>query len=136
MMLVKRLGVELRLVCKDETVAKALGNRAQGWASREGATVVSTSTRNFPNRLGKNTNVFLASAELAAIASRLGKLPTVAGSVPPASTAPRVKARPAKPSQSTSAKPRPAAVFGEERGEWDAVDMMEPFRPGAHGAGG
>jgi aconitate hydratase 2/2-methylisocitrate dehydratase len=29
----------------------------------EGATVVSTSTRNFPNRLGKNTNVFLASAD-------------------------------------------------------------------------
>ena len=43
---------------------------------REGATVISTSTRNFPNRLGKNTNVFLGSAELAAIASRLGKLPT------------------------------------------------------------
>jgi aconitate hydratase 2/2-methylisocitrate dehydratase len=30
---------------------------------REGATVVSTSTRNFPNRLGKNTSVFLASAD-------------------------------------------------------------------------
>jgi aconitate hydratase 2/2-methylisocitrate dehydratase len=45
---------------------------------REGATVVSTSTRNFPNRLGKNTNVYLASAELAAIASKLGRLPTVA----------------------------------------------------------
>ena len=44
----------------------------------KGATVVSTSTRNFPNRLGKNTNVFLASAELAAIASKLGKIPTVA----------------------------------------------------------
>jgi aconitate hydratase 2/2-methylisocitrate dehydratase len=44
-----------------------MGNQAQ---VREGATVVSTSTRNFPNRLGKNTNVFLASAELAAIASR------------------------------------------------------------------
>jgi aconitate hydratase 2/2-methylisocitrate dehydratase len=52
-----------------------MGNQAQ---VREGATVVSTSTRNFPNRLGKSTNVFLASAELAAIASRLGKLPTVA----------------------------------------------------------
>ncbi len=52
-----------------------MGNQAQ---VREGATVVSTSTRNFPNRLGKNTNVFLASAELAAIASKLGKLPTVA----------------------------------------------------------
>lgn len=51
-----------------------MGNQAQ---VREGATVVSTSTRNFPNRLGKNTNVFLSSAELAAIASRLGRLPTV-----------------------------------------------------------
>ena len=50
-----------------------MGNQAQ---VREGATVVSTSTRNFPNRLGKNTQVFLASAELAAIASKLGKLPT------------------------------------------------------------
>ncbi|UXY14157.1 bifunctional aconitate hydratase 2/2-methylisocitrate dehydratase [Chitiniphilus purpureus] len=52
-----------------------MGNQAQ---VREGATVVSTSTRNFPNRLGKNTNVFLSSAELAAIASRLGRIPTVA----------------------------------------------------------
>ena len=45
---------------------------------REGSTVVSTSTRNLPNRLGKNSNVNLASAELAAIASKLGHLPTVA----------------------------------------------------------
>ncbi|MDE2370252.1 MAG: bifunctional aconitate hydratase 2/2-methylisocitrate dehydratase [Burkholderiales bacterium] len=52
-----------------------MGNQAQ---VREGATVVSTSTRNFPNRLGKNTQVYLASAELAAIASKLGRLPTVA----------------------------------------------------------
>src|ERR1700761_2986662 len=52
-----------------------MGNQAQ---VREGATVVSTSTRNFPNRLGKNSNVFLASAELAAIASKLGRIPTVA----------------------------------------------------------
>jgi aconitate hydratase 2/2-methylisocitrate dehydratase len=52
-----------------------MGNQAQ---VKEGATVVSTSTRNFPNRLGKNTNVYLASAELAAIASKLGHLPTVA----------------------------------------------------------
>ncbi len=51
-----------------------MGNQAQ---VKEGATVVSTSTRNFPNRLGKNTNVFLASAELAAIASKLGRLPTL-----------------------------------------------------------
>jgi aconitate hydratase 2/2-methylisocitrate dehydratase len=52
-----------------------MGNQAQ---VREGATVVSTSTRNFPNRLGKNANVYLASAELAAIASKLGRIPTVA----------------------------------------------------------
>ncbi|MCG9107608.1 bifunctional aconitate hydratase 2/2-methylisocitrate dehydratase [Laribacter hongkongensis] len=51
-----------------------MGNQAQ---VREGATVMSTSTRNFPNRLGKNTSVFLGSAELAAICSKLGKIPTV-----------------------------------------------------------
>lgn len=50
-----------------------MGNQAQ---VREGATVFSTSTRNFPNRLGKNSNVFLGSAELAAICSRLGRIPT------------------------------------------------------------
>ncbi|TPQ44080.1 bifunctional aconitate hydratase 2/2-methylisocitrate dehydratase [Cupriavidus pinatubonensis] len=50
-----------------------MGNQAQ---VREGATVMSTSTRNFPNRLGKNTNVYLGSAELAAICSRLGKIPS------------------------------------------------------------
>jgi aconitate hydratase 2/2-methylisocitrate dehydratase len=44
---------------------------------KEGATVVSTSTRNFPNRLGRNTNVYLASAELAAVASKLGRIPTL-----------------------------------------------------------
>merc|ERR1712226_1411813 len=41
------------------------------------STVVSTSTRNFPNRLGQGANVFLASAELAAVASILGRLPTI-----------------------------------------------------------
>jgi aconitate hydratase 2/2-methylisocitrate dehydratase len=41
------------------------------------STVVSTSTRNFPNRLGQGANVYLASAELAAITSILGRLPTV-----------------------------------------------------------
>jgi len=50
-----------------------MGNQAQ---VKEGATVFSTSTRNFPNRLGKNSNVYLGSAELAAICSRLGKIPT------------------------------------------------------------
>ena len=52
-----------------------MGNQAQ---VREGATVMSTSTRNFPNRLGKNTNVYLGSAELSAICSRLGRIPTQA----------------------------------------------------------
>ena len=51
-----------------------MGNQAQ---VREGATVMSTSTRNFPNRLGKNTFVYLGSAELAAICSKLGKIPTI-----------------------------------------------------------
>ncbi|MOA12683.1 Aconitate hydratase 2 [compost metagenome] len=51
-----------------------MGNQARVQA---GSTVVSTSTRNFPNRLGDSTNVFLASAELASVASILGKLPTV-----------------------------------------------------------
>ncbi|MCK7594839.1 bifunctional aconitate hydratase 2/2-methylisocitrate dehydratase [Pseudomarimonas salicorniae] len=50
-----------------------MGNQAQ---IREGATAMSTSTRNFPNRLGRNTNVYLGSAELAAICSRLGRIPT------------------------------------------------------------
>ena len=52
-----------------------MGNQAQ---VREGATVVSTSTRNFPNRLGKGSNVYLALAELSAIAARIGRIPTVA----------------------------------------------------------
>ena len=50
-----------------------MGNQARVLA---GATVVSTSTRNFPNRLGDGANVYLASAELSAIASIIGKLPT------------------------------------------------------------
>ena len=52
-----------------------MGNQAQ---VREGATVMSTSTRNFPNRLGKNTNVYLGSAELAAICAKIGRIPTKA----------------------------------------------------------
>ena len=52
-----------------------MGNQAQ---VKEGATVMSTSTRNFPNRLGKNTNVFLGSAELAAVCSKLGRIPSLA----------------------------------------------------------
>jgi len=51
-----------------------MGNQAR---VKENATVVSTSTRNFPNRLGNGANVFLASAELAAVCSILGKIPSV-----------------------------------------------------------
>lgn len=50
-----------------------MGNQAR---VAEGATVVSTSTRNFPNRLGTGANVYLASAELAAVAALLGRLPS------------------------------------------------------------
>ncbi|PVX42889.1 aconitase [Pasteurella langaaensis DSM 22999] len=50
-----------------------MGNQAR---VADNATVVSTSTRNFPNRLGQGANVYLASAELAAVAALLGKLPT------------------------------------------------------------
>eukprot|EP00439_Symbiodinium_sp_Y106_P016678 s3216_g2.t1 len=52
-----------RCMCKQARVA-------------DNATVVSTSTRNFPNRLGKGANVYLASAELASVAAILGRLPT------------------------------------------------------------
>ncbi|WPC68660.1 bifunctional aconitate hydratase 2/2-methylisocitrate dehydratase [Rhodoferax ferrireducens] len=52
-----------------------MGNQAQ---VKEGAVVFSTSTRNFPNRLGKNSNVYLGSAELAAICAKLGRIPTKA----------------------------------------------------------
>jgi aconitate hydratase 2/2-methylisocitrate dehydratase len=51
-----------------------MGNQAR---IKENSTAVSTSTRNFPNRLGTGANVYLASAELAAVAAILGKLPTV-----------------------------------------------------------
>ena len=50
-----------------------MGNQAR---VEEGASVVSTSTRNFPNRLGDNSNVFLASAEVAAISAKLGYIHT------------------------------------------------------------
>ncbi|AWB09240.1 bifunctional aconitate hydratase 2/2-methylisocitrate dehydratase (plasmid) [Azospirillum humicireducens] len=50
-----------------------MGNQAQ---IRKGSTAISTSTRNFPNRLGIDTRVYLSSAELAAVAALLGKIPT------------------------------------------------------------
>nr|WP_283108349.1 bifunctional aconitate hydratase 2/2-methylisocitrate dehydratase [Shewanella electrodiphila] len=52
-----------------------MGNQAR---VAENSTVVSTSTRNFPNRLGTGANVYLASAELAAVAALLGRLPSPA----------------------------------------------------------
>lgn len=52
-----------------------MGNQAR---VAEKSTVVSTSTRNFPNRLGNGADVFLASAELAAVAAIMGRLPTPA----------------------------------------------------------
>ncbi|MFT7053519.1 MAG: aconitate hydratase 2/2-methylisocitrate dehydratase [Psychromonas sp.] len=51
-----------------------MGNQAR---VGDNTTVVSTSTRNFPNRLGNGANVYLSSAELAAVAAIEGKLPTV-----------------------------------------------------------
>ncbi|MGO9912937.1 MAG: bifunctional aconitate hydratase 2/2-methylisocitrate dehydratase [Acidimicrobiales bacterium] len=51
-----------------------MGNQAR---VAPGTTVVSTSTRNFPNRMGRDADVFLASAELAAVTAIKGKLPTV-----------------------------------------------------------
>jgi aconitate hydratase 2/2-methylisocitrate dehydratase len=52
-----------------------MGNQAQ---IKKGSTAVSTSTRNFPNRLGIDTRVYLSSAELAAVCALMGKIPTVA----------------------------------------------------------
>jgi aconitate hydratase 2/2-methylisocitrate dehydratase len=52
-----------------------MGNQAQ---IRKGSTAMSTSTRNFPNRLGIDTFVYLGSAELAAVCALMGKIPTVA----------------------------------------------------------
>jgi aconitate hydratase 2/2-methylisocitrate dehydratase len=51
-----------------------MGNQAR---VAEGSTVVSTSTRNFPNRLGDGANVYLASAEIAAVSAKLGYIPTM-----------------------------------------------------------
>ncbi|MBO3702237.1 MAG: bifunctional aconitate hydratase 2/2-methylisocitrate dehydratase [Candidatus Accumulibacter sp.] len=52
-----------------------MGNQAQ---IKKGSTAMSTSTRNFPNRLGIDTFVYLGSAELASICALLGRIPTVA----------------------------------------------------------
>ena len=51
-----------------------MGNQARVAAN---STVVSTSTRNFPNRLGQGANVYLSSSELAAVCAALGKIPTM-----------------------------------------------------------
>jgi len=65
-----KAGARMEMPC----CSLCMGNQAR---VQTGSTVVSTSTRNFPNRLGDATNVYLASAELAAVASITGKLPTV-----------------------------------------------------------
>jgi len=52
-----------------------MGNQAR---VEDGAVVLSTSTRNFDNRMGKDARVYLGSAMLAAVTARLGRLPTVA----------------------------------------------------------
>ncbi len=52
-----------------------MGNQARVLA---GATVLSTSTRNFPNRLGDGANVYLCSAEMAAVGAIVGRIPTAA----------------------------------------------------------
>ena len=51
-----------------------MGNQAR---VKDNASVLSTSTRNFPNRLGKGANVYLASAELSAITAMEGKIPSL-----------------------------------------------------------
>jgi len=51
-----------------------MGNQAR---VSDGATVISTSTRNFPNRMGDNTSVYLGSAQLAAVCAIMGQIPTV-----------------------------------------------------------
>nr|WP_239032877.1 bifunctional aconitate hydratase 2/2-methylisocitrate dehydratase [Pseudoalteromonas luteoviolacea] len=68
-------GIYGRVGARIETPGCSLcmGNQAR---VADKATVVSTSTRNFPNRLGTGANVFLASAELAAVAAIIGRLPT------------------------------------------------------------
>ncbi|WP_054978279.1 bifunctional aconitate hydratase 2/2-methylisocitrate dehydratase [Pseudoalteromonas sp. P1-9] len=70
-------GIYGRVGARIETPGCSLcmGNQAR---VADQSTVVSTSTRNFPNRLGTGANVFLASAELAAVAAIIGKLPTAA----------------------------------------------------------
>ena len=51
-----------------------MGNQAR---AADGITMVSTSTRNFPNRMGDGCNVYLASSEVTAISSLLGKIPNL-----------------------------------------------------------
>ncbi len=50
-----------------------MGNQAR---AADNSTMISTSTRNFPNRMGDGCNVYLASSEVTAISSLLGKIPT------------------------------------------------------------
>jgi len=59
--------------CEIPGCSLCMGNQAR---VADNSTVISTSTRNFPNRLGQGANVYLASAELATVASVLGHIPT------------------------------------------------------------
>ena len=59
--------------CEIPGCSLCMGNQAR---VADNATVISTSTRNFPNRLGQGANVYLASAELATVASVLGRIPS------------------------------------------------------------
>jgi aconitate hydratase 2/2-methylisocitrate dehydratase len=59
--------------CEIPGCSLCMGNQAR---VADNATVVSTSTRNFPNRLGQGANVYLSSAELASVIAMLGKIPT------------------------------------------------------------
>ena len=51
-----------------------MGNQAR---AADNSVMVSTSTRNFPNRMGDGTDVYLASSEVTAITSLLGKIPSL-----------------------------------------------------------
>jgi aconitate hydratase 2/2-methylisocitrate dehydratase len=59
--------------CEMPGCSLCMGNQAR---VADKSTVISTSTRNYPNRLGKDANVYLASAELSAVTAIQGKIPT------------------------------------------------------------
>ena len=70
-------GIFAQCGCRLETPGCGLCNGNQARVKPD-SVVMSTSTRNFDNRIGDNTRVYLASAELTAISGILGKIPTLA----------------------------------------------------------